>query len=135
MNPVVVVLTPSMDLERNETSSTYTPGARYSGIVISLSASPDCYAGVMSKTDGGVGFPVGVDCTTSSCPNTKVIAGSCCVSDSSSDRFAGGCVRVLRRSGMAGDSACGAYAACNCIVHVGCVPGAADEPVQFLSSG
>src|SRR5262245_16214360 len=32
MKPVVVVLTPSIDLERNETSSTYTPGARYSGI-------------------------------------------------------------------------------------------------------
>ena len=30
--PVVVVLTPSMDLARNETSSMNTPGARYSGM-------------------------------------------------------------------------------------------------------
>ena len=32
MKPVVVVLTPWIELERYETSSTYTPGARYSGI-------------------------------------------------------------------------------------------------------
>src|SRR5215469_13993806 len=30
--PVVVVLNPSIDFARKETSSTYTPGARYSGI-------------------------------------------------------------------------------------------------------
>jgi hypothetical protein len=39
MKPVVVVLTPSMDLERYDTSSTKTPGARYSGIAISFSRS------------------------------------------------------------------------------------------------
>src|SRR5687768_14007310 len=37
MKPVVVVLTPSMDLARYETSSTKTPGARYSGMAAPLS--------------------------------------------------------------------------------------------------
>src|SRR5260370_1098779 len=38
MKPVVVVLTPSIDLARNDVSSTYTPGARYSGMAVLLAA-------------------------------------------------------------------------------------------------
>src|SRR4029077_8479841 len=36
MKPVVVVLTPSIDFARNDTSSMKTPGARYSGMAILL---------------------------------------------------------------------------------------------------
>jgi hypothetical protein len=35
-NPVVLVATPSIDFDRKLTSSTNTPGARYSGITIPL---------------------------------------------------------------------------------------------------
>ena len=38
-NAVVLVLTPSIDFDRNDVSSTYTPGARYSGIGVSMSPS------------------------------------------------------------------------------------------------
>src|SRR5688572_26304658 len=38
MKPVVVVLTPSIDLARYDISSTNTPGARYSGMAVSLRA-------------------------------------------------------------------------------------------------
>ena len=37
--PVVLVGTPSIDFERKLTSSTYTPGAKYSGIEQLLSSS------------------------------------------------------------------------------------------------
>jgi hypothetical protein len=36
MNPAVLVATPSIGLFPVSTSSTYTPGARYSGMALSL---------------------------------------------------------------------------------------------------
>src|SRR5579862_8279363 len=52
--PVVVVLTPSIDLPRKLTSSTYTPGARYSATGPSLG---ECHGSVHHKlipSDTGV---------------------------------------------------------------------------------
>src|SRR6266568_9511837 len=99
INPVVVVLTPSMDFDRNDTSSTYTPGARYSGMPFSLTVYGGGTAGVINNFEGNAWS---FDRTTSSSPNLSVAPVSRWLCVESIHSVAACCEKIAHRSGIVG---------------------------------